>query len=164
VEKGIQRQREANPLDHFNVMGDYQSWVGIHFALGDFKSCLHFLNILNDSDWGQCTKARCYLGLGRRKEALNSLVRVKRCSTSLRLKSNILGDIAYNKDLRMDPYIKALQMDLYIKALQMNRAAYQGETRPKEKIALQKEMLLTILLAKTTFPPKLRELTLWYVI
>lgn len=124
VEKGIRRQNDAKSLEHFIAKQDYESMVGIYFALGNFERCLDYLDLLGFSEWRQCTKARCYLRLGRRQEALTSLAGLRRCCVVLRLESSIFDE---GKDRT--------------RALRMNRAAYQAETRRNEKIALQRELL-----------------------
>lgn len=130
VEKEIKPEKLREALNHFNSQTDYRSAVGLHFALKDFIGCLKCLDQLEVSTWRQCMKARTYLNLGKYRDAQDSLAGIEECSVVLRLKSSIfLAD----RDLKS--------------AFKTNRVAYGEESRFVERVALQRELCMIVLLA-----------------
>lgn len=145
VEEGIKPQKQIEALNHFNSQEDYRSAVGLYFALRNFNGCLECLDLLEESTWRQCMKARTYLSLGECKNARDSLAGIEECNVVLRLKSSIfLADGDYKS------------------AFQANRAAYEEESRPVERVALQRQQCLIILSASPLadcLPPEIKEQT-----
>ncbi len=130
VEEEIQPKKQREALNHFNSQKDYRSAVGLHFALKDFIGCLKCLDQLEVSTWRQCMKARTYLNLGKYRDAQDSLAGIEECNVVLHLKSSIfLAD----GDLKS--------------AFKTNRVAYGEESRFAERVALQRELCMIVLVA-----------------
>lgn len=111
----VNEQLEQEDLEYF-----YQSAAEFCYCRNDFRSCLEYLDCLEESDWRKCTRARALSRLESYGEALNWISEMKESGAILRLRSSIM-----------------LENGDYILTFVMNRLAFAKEARTVERIAIQ---------------------------